>query len=170
MVNAQATQAEQADKDCLPAPTYQIGDEVWLLRQHIQTTRPSSKLDFKSLGQYKIPKKISSHAYKLDLPPSTKCHPVFHVSLLEPAATNPLVGHKRPYPPLIIVDDNVEFEVEEIFDSKLVRKYLKYLVCWVGYDEFTWEPAELLRTSPKLVHCLYRKYPTKPIPDYMPQL
>ena len=50
MVYAQAIQAEQADKDRLPAPAYKIGDELWLLRRHIQTTRPSSKLDFKRLG------------------------------------------------------------------------------------------------------------------------
>ena len=152
MVYAQATQAEQADKDCLPAPAYKIGDEVWLLRRHIQTTRPSSKLDFKRLGQFKIIKKISSHAYKLDLPASMKCHPVLHVSLLEPAASNPLAGQKQPAPPPIIVDDNVEFEVKEILDSKLIRKTLKYLVRWVGYVEPTWEPAELLKHSPELVH------------------
>ena len=38
MVNAQATQSEQPDKGRLPAPAYKIGDEVWLLHQHIQTT------------------------------------------------------------------------------------------------------------------------------------
>ena len=73
-----------------------------------------------------------------------KCHTVFHVSLLEPAASNPLAGQKQPAPPPIICDDNVEFEVEEILDSKFVRKTLKYLVRWVGYDELTSEPAELL--------------------------
>ena len=152
MVYAQAIQAEQADKDRLPAPAYQVGDKVWLLLRHIQTTRPSSKLDFKRLGRFKITQKISSHAYKLDLPTSMKCHPVFHVSLLEPAANNPLAGQKQPVPPTIIVDDNVEFEVEEILDSKLVRQTLKYLVRWVGYDELTWEPSELLKNSPELVH------------------
>ena len=170
MVFAQVTQAEQADKDCLPAPAYKIGDEVWLLRRHIQTTCPSSKLDFKRLGRFKIIKKISSHAYKLDLPASMKCHPVFHVSLLEPAASNPLAGQKQPAPPPITVDDNVEFEVEEILDSKLIRKTHKYLVRWVGYDELTWEPAELLKHSPELVHFYHRKYLTKPKPDYLPQL
>ena len=29
---SQAVQAEQADQHCLPAPIFQIGDEVWLLR------------------------------------------------------------------------------------------------------------------------------------------
>ena len=148
MVYAQGTQAEQADKDHLPAPAYKIGDEVWLLCRHIQTTGPSSKLDFKRLGRLKIIKKISSYAYKLDLPTSMKCHPVFHVSRLEPAANNPLAAPKQPAPPPIIVDDNVKFEVEEILDSKLVRKTLKYVVLWVAYNELTWEPAELLKNSP----------------------
>ena len=94
----------------------------------MQTTRPSSKLDFKRLGQFNIIQMISGHAYKLDLPASMKWHPVFHVSLLEPAANNPLAGQNQPAPPPIIVDDNVEFEVEEILDSKLVRRTLKYLV------------------------------------------
>ena len=80
-----------------------------------------------------------------------KFHPVYHVSLLEPAASDPLTGHKQPPPPPIIVDENPEWEVEEILHSKLVRRTLKYLVKWVGYDEITWEPAELLKNSPTLV-------------------
>ena len=72
-----------------------------------------------------------------------KSYPVFHVSPLEPAVNNPLVGQKQPIPPPIIIEDIVEFEVAEILDSKLVRKTLKYLVRCIGYVELTWEPAEL---------------------------
>ena len=82
-------------------------------------------------------KKVSSHAYKLDIPASMKSHPVYHVSLLEPTPSDPLIGQKQPPPIPIIVDENPEWEVEEILDSKLVRKTLKYLVRWVGYDEIT---------------------------------
>ena len=170
MVYAQAIQAEQGDKPRLSAPAYKIGDKVWLLRRHIQTTRPSSKLELKRLGRFKIIQKISCYACKLELPASMKCHPVFHVSLLEPPVKNPLAGQKQPALPPIIVDNSVELEVEEILDSKLVRKTLKYFIRWVGYDELTWEPAELLKNSPELVHCFHRKYPTKPKPDYLPQL
>ena len=107
-IRSEAVQSEQAYQHRLPAPVFQIGGEVWLLRRHIHTTRPSSKLDFKRLGQFRILEKISSHSYKLDLPASIKCYPVFHVSLLEPAATDPLKGQKRPQPPPIIVDDKQE--------------------------------------------------------------
>ena len=51
-----------------------------------------------------------------------KCHPVFYVSLLEPAANTPLAGQKQPALPPIIIDDNVEIVVTEILDSKLARK------------------------------------------------
>ena len=98
-----------------------------------------------------------------------KCHRVFHVSVLKPAASNPLAGQKKPSPPPIIVNNNVEFQIEEILDSKLVRKTLKYIVRWVGYNELNWEPAELLKNSPELVDYFHRKYPTKPKPDYLPQ-
>ena len=160
-------QAEQADKDRLPAPVYHEGDEVWLLRRHIQTTRPSSKLDFKHLGRFKILKKVSSHTYKLDIPASMKSHPVYHVSLLEPVASDPLFCQKQPPSPLIIVDENPEWEVEEILDSKLVRKTLKYLVRWVSYDEITSEPAELLKNSRTLVWYFHIKYLNKPKLDYL---
>jgi len=70
----------------------EVGDEVWLLRRNVKTTRLSTKLDFKCLGKFRILQKVSSHAYNLDLPASMKVHPIFHVSLLEPAATDPLPG------------------------------------------------------------------------------
>ena len=97
-----------------------------------------------------------------------KCHPFFHVSLLEPTASNPLKGQKRPPPPPIIVDDEQEYEPEEVVDSKLVRKKLYYLVRWVGHDHATWEPANYLKNSPMLVRHFHKNNPTSPQPDYLP--
>ena len=97
-----------------------------------------------------------------------KCHPVFHVSLLEPTASNPLRGQKQPAPPPIIFNNNVEFEAEKILDSRRVYKALKYKFKWVGYNYPTWEPVEFLQNSPKLVHYFHKKYPKKPRPDNLP--
>ena len=99
-----------------------------------------------------------------------KCHPVFHVSLLEPTASDPLEEQKRPPPPLIIVDEEVEYEVAEILDIKGKGKNLKYHVRWVGYDITTWEPADLLKNSPLLVWQFHKKYPKKPQPNFLPPL
>jgi hypothetical protein len=89
----------------------------------VKTTRPSSKLDYKLIGPYPILERVGSKAYKLDLPPSVKIHPVLHLSLLEPTTTNsPIPGHIQPPPPAIIVNGQEEWEIEEIMDS---RQY-----CW----------------------------------------
>ena len=106
----------------------------------------------------------------MDLPASIKCHPAFHISLQQPATNNLLVGKKQPAPAPIFVDDHIEFQVEKIVDLKVVCKNLKYLVRWVGYDELTWEPAELLWNSCELVHYFHRMYETKLKPNYLPQL
>ena len=135
------------------------------MRRHIQTTRPSTKLDFKRLGKFRILEKLSSHVYRLDLPLTMKVHPVFHISLLEPCGTDPLIGQTQPPPPPIVVDNEEEWEVEEILDSRLVGKTLKYLVRWLGYDHPTWEPSELLDHAPDTVRRFHAAYPSKPKPN-----
>ena len=155
MTWAQAVYSEQADNQRTPAPCLEVGDEVWLLRRNIETTRPGTKLDFKRLSKFLIIEKISSHAYKLDLPTSMKVLTVLHVSLLEPAASDPLPGRVQPPPPPVIVDEGFEYEVEAVVDSKRVGRSLEYHVQWVGYDQSTWEPAALLANIPTAVRAFH---------------
>ena len=63
------------------APTYKVGDKVWLNAQNITTTQPKKKLDHKWLGSYTVHKVISQNAYGL------------HNSL------PPLVAHIQCFPP-----------------------------------------------------------------------
>ena len=99
-----------------------------------------------------------------------KIHPVFYISLLEPVATDPLPGQVQPPPPPIVVDNQeIEYEVDEIVDSKVVGKTLKYLVSWVGYSDLTWEPTANLTNSPSAVKGFHLAYPQKPRPRTLPQ-
>jgi hypothetical protein len=77
------------------------------------------KLDYKRIGPYTILERVGSRAYKLDLPPSFKLNPVFHISLLELAEpdSEPIAGHIQPLPPPVIVDNKEDWELEEIVDS-----------------------------------------------------
>jgi len=159
---SQATYSEQANKSRIPPPKLEVGDEVWLLCRNVKTTRPSMKLNFKRLGKFRILQKVSSHAYKLDLPVSIKVYPVFHVSLLEPAATDPLPGQVQPSLPPIIVYDEPEWEVDEIVDSHFRGRTLEYLARWVGFDELTWEPADMFANASSVVKRFHTSYPTKP--------
>ncbi|KNZ63149.1 uncharacterized protein VP01_11813g1, partial [Puccinia sorghi] len=77
---------QQANKFCLQPPTFNIGDSFWLDACNIRTTRPTPKLSKRKLGPFKIESVVLKNSFKLSLPSKWKAiHPVFHVSLLEPA-------------------------------------------------------------------------------------
>lgn len=99
MAYVQATQAEFANRSHLPKPRINASNIVWLLRKHIKMTQPSSKLDHKCLGNFKVLECIGTHAYHLELSVSMKVHSIFHISLLELCSTNLILDHIQPPPP-----------------------------------------------------------------------
>ena len=76
---AQARYESTANYHRTPAPSFRVGDEVWLNAKNIKTKRPSKKLDWKKLGRFTIKRVVSKYAYELDLPTSknTPCIPRF---------------------------------------------------------------------------------------------
>ena len=122
-----------------------------------------TKLDYKRLRKFKIIKKVSSYAYKFELLASMKIHLVFHVSLLElpVVTTNSLPGQIQPPLPPMIIDEEPEYEVDGIVNSKLVYKQLKYLVHWVGYSNLIWEPTENMVNTPTTIARFHTSYPQK---------
>lgn len=141
-------------------PTLKEGDKVYLIRKNIKTKRPSTKLDHKKLGPYKIKKVKSPVNYELSLPKNMNIHPVFHISLLE------LAPEGAPPAPNIEIDPvnpNAEYDVEEILDCRYVRQRVKYLVKWLDYphSEDTWEPKENLNCPEKLA-AFHRQNPGLP--------
>jgi hypothetical protein len=87
---AQARYKKYANRKRKPAYRFYISQKVWLNSRNIKTARPQKKLDWKNLEPWPITKVISPYAYRLELPPFIKIHPVFHVNLLRPAFINPL--------------------------------------------------------------------------------
>jgi transposase InsO family protein len=135
MHRAQLRHQESADEHRLPALDYRVGDFVLLDARNWKTRRPSAKLDHRRHGPFRIARKISSHVYRLELHDSMQVHPVFHVSLLELAAQNPLPGQRQPAPPPVEIDGEQEWYVDRILDSRTKRRRLQYLVKWTGYDQ-----------------------------------
>ncbi|SOV04760.1 uncharacterized protein UDID_17177 [Ustilago sp. UG-2017a] len=99
LVKANSQSAEQFDKRRLPAPQFRPGDRVWLSADNIRSLRPTKKLDYRRLGPFSVSEIISSHAYRLQLPPSMKIHNVFHVDRLEPYVANTIPNWVQPPPP-----------------------------------------------------------------------
>jgi hypothetical protein len=104
-----------------------VGEEVLLLIKNIRSWRPSKKLDQKYKGPFKVKDVVSKQAYLLQLPKSYRCiYPVFHVSLLKKYTRRP--GASIPDPQLVVVDDEEEWEVEEVLAHCLYYQKLQYLV------------------------------------------
>jgi hypothetical protein len=121
---------------------FRVGDLVYVRAKHIETGRPSKKLDAKMIGPFAIIDKFGSQSYKLRLPPLLRyIHPTFHVSMLEEHHGN--ASQEGPAP--IIVDGQPEYKVERILSHKGTKPRM-YRVKWEGYGdiEATWEPRENL--------------------------
>jgi hypothetical protein len=150
--------AEYANKKRSQEPSLEKGGKVYLLRRNVKTRRPCGKLDFKKLGPFEIAEKISSVNYRLKLPKSSRLHPVFHVSLLEPVKGAAPVDETTDIQP-----EHEIYDVEKILDSKVSRGTTMYLVKWLDWDDVhnTWEPDSNLSCPEKLEE-FHRKNPTKP--------
>lgn len=135
---------EYADQTRLKGATFREGERVYLLRRNIKTKRPSEKLDFKKIGPFKIAEVISETNYRLSLPKTMRIHPIFHISLLEPAAEDTPIDTQ-----LEVETDQHEYEVEKIIDGKKTRRGPQYLVQWKGYppEDNTWEPRKHLTNA-----------------------
>ncbi|KFH63006.1 hypothetical protein MVEG_11044 [Podila verticillata NRRL 6337] len=119
--------------------------------------RPSRKLEPKYIGSYTIIEEVHKNAFKLDLPPHMRQHPIFNADLLRPYHEPPtMFGHPtNDRPPPGLIDGTKEWEVEEIVDYKTVGKTKspRWLIKWKGYpeDDSTWEPQSTLTNVKKML-------------------
>ena len=148
------------------AHEFKPGDLVGLSAKDIHIHQPSPKLGPRQLGPFKVLDKIGELDYRLELPHWLKIHNVFHVSLLEPHHPNPFPTRDSPPPPPIEVDDSLEWEVDEILDSRLNRRRrrFEYLVSWSGYHDPTWESRDNLSNAQDAIDDFHQRYPQKPQP------
>ena len=97
--------------------TYKIGDRVYLLIKNIKTIRPYKKLDYKIIGPYEIISK-KGYSYELALPVGLNIENVFYTGLLRLAAKDLLPGQELIPADSVIINDQEEWEVDNILDSR----------------------------------------------------
>lgn len=131
-----------------------VGEKVYLkLQPYRQVTvaiRKCLKLSAKYFGPYEVLEKIGHVAYKLDLPKTSRVHPVFHVSQLKRA-----IGQAKAHRQLPQVTEQGTFDLSPLrkLDTRSVVKDHKViyqvLVQWKGcsVDEATWEDEDLLKLN-----------------------
>jgi len=95
-------------------------------------------------------------------------HPVFYVSMFEPAMPNTFQQYSKPLPAFVVIDGELEYEISKIVDFKIDHQRackLLYKVIWLGYEDIDnnskWLPATELEHTKELVNNFYLKYPSK---------
>ena len=89
MAAAQLRYQGTMDASRTPALEFLIRSWAYVKAQFFHTTHPSKKLADKFLGPYNVIAQPGTHSVTLRLPDSLcAVHPVFHVSMLEPATLN----------------------------------------------------------------------------------
>jgi hypothetical protein len=159
--------------------TFKVGDKVMLSTRNIRLKRGMGTTKFlpQWVGPFAVTKVVNAVAYKLELPPSMRVHPVFHVSLLKPYRFDPQGRVQPPPPPLVLTDEDGDiFEVAAILDhreykvrggkpsthphrpAKPAKTSMRYLISWKGYgpEHNTWEPAKNLTGCQELLDAYWK--------------
>ena len=92
-------------------------------------------------------------------------HPVVNVSRVKPYCDR-LAGHPshRTGPVHVTEDQDNEWEVDQIIDSRYKNKKLEFLVHWKGYDDTdcTWELKSNLSNAKEALIDFYHTNPSAP--------
>ncbi|KAF7153068.1 hypothetical protein RHSIM_Rhsim01G0082100 [Rhododendron simsii] len=126
---------------------FEVGDWVYLklqpFRQVTVAFRRNAKLAPKYFGPYQVVKKLRLVAYELELPPYSKIHPVFHVSLLKKKLGQYDVVQTEL--PLVREVGQMQLEPVAILDRRLVKQHNRPVTkVWIQWsnsipEDATWE-------------------------------
>lgn len=148
---------------------FKKGQLVKLSTRNLKVKYP--KLAPRWIGPFRILERIGGQAYRIALPDKySRLHDVFPVQLLEDYHLRE--GDEGKFLPMPdLVEEQEEWEVQEIRDAKKLNGVLHYLVKWTGWpSEYdTWEPANHLEGAQRKVkefeRSKKRKRATKDDPD-----
>ena len=138
---------------------------MWLSLQNYSSNCPMKKLDHKWAGPFAVTKVISPAAIKLHLSAWEKnIHPVISVSIVCPYIPHEIVECPQPLQPgPVMVDNQEEYKVEEILDSRFRWGKLWYLVKFIrwSHSDNMWLPHAEVH-APATVEEFHLQHPNAP--------
>jgi len=136
MEESQKNMKRQFDKRRRNPQGLKVREHVWLENKNIQSNQPSKKLNNKRYRPFRITKDIGLEAFQLELLEGWMIHNVFNENLLTQCVEPKFKGqHKEPAPPPVIINEEEEYEVEEVRKHRTQGRGTQYLVHWKGYGD-----------------------------------
>ncbi len=121
---------------------YKIESKMFLNERNIITARSFKKLNDKMLDSFQIIESVDSF-YKLKLSETMRIHDVFHSELLHSVVDDSLSDQKNESSKSIVINDEDEWEIDDILNFRRYRRWLQYQVKWKSYDnDFNWYNAD----------------------------
>ena len=145
---SQERQAKYYDQRHQPK-LFKHRDLVKLSTQNLRLK--NKKLQPRWIGPLRVLERIGSQAYRLALPGKyTRLHDVFPIQAIEDFKTR---DKDQPLMPMPDLEDNEEWEIEEVKDKATIKGTTHYLVKWEGWPtEYNqWIPEEDMGNAQKAI-------------------
>ncbi len=121
---------------------YKIESKMFLNERNIVTARSFKKLNDKMLDSFQIIESVDSF-YKLKLSETMHIHDVFRSELLRSVVDDSLSDQKNKSSRSIVINDEDEWEIDDILNFRWYRRRLQYQVKWKNYDnDLNWYNAD----------------------------
>ena len=140
--------------------SFDIGDWVFLRLQpykqmSLKQAKKDNKLSPKYYGPYKVLQKIGTMAYKLELPASSRVHPVFHVSCLKKVIGENILA--QTILPELDEEGKIILEPEAVMETRTRQlrnqSISEYLIKWKNLptEDSTWEDESFIQKHLELL-------------------
>jgi hypothetical protein len=151
LLKAQAAMKLQADQHRIPHK-FKVGDLVFVklrpYRQIFVMGRRVHKLSKRFYGPFKLTKAIGEVAFELELPSTSRIHPVFHVSQLKPCFDEGVVALDLPHG---AIDNKPLIQPLAVLDWKqdAWTGQIEVFIQWEGLfpEDATWENFQDIKTT-----------------------
>ena len=121
---------------------YKIESKMFLNERNIVTARSFKKLNDKMLNSFQITDFVDSF-YKLKLSETMHIHDVFHSELLRSVIDDSLSDQKNKSSKSIVINNENEWEINDILNFWCYKRRLQYRVKWKNYDnDLNWYNAD----------------------------